>query len=414
MIHQPAYVKELFRKYLEGTATPAEIARLRAAWKIHEDEELLQMINDLLFQRDYSQDHDALDEWMPSASQVIEAVKRETSETRVNKLRRYFRIAGIFIVPVIAMMVMLLWIVYHYKTAETSCDGLTAGAEIPTSQYSFRLMTDSSGSRLVNGRFSGVLKQEGNLELFQAIPGILQYRKRTGIATGDDSIISHTISTPPNQQYQLILPGGTMVRLNASTSIQVLFYPSGECKQVEVDGEAYFEVAVKMPLNILTKHGRIEVSRGDFNLNANRAQSIAALQSGSLQVFNGADNLELSACGDLAVTGQDSIRLFRGQDMYYLLSWKKADRIYHKVHLQNFVTDMCRWYGLQFENLNCVPDKQIDARICYKAPVSEMLAILRRQGLRFQFEGENISFCDQKPVDMRTTAGLLNKVKSAF
>jgi hypothetical protein len=47
MIDQPAYIKVLLQKYMEGTATKAEVAQLMAAWYIYEDEELSDMIAEL-------------------------------------------------------------------------------------------------------------------------------------------------------------------------------------------------------------------------------------------------------------------------------------------------------------------------------------------------------------------------------
>ena len=43
MIHKPDYVKELIKKYIEGAITSTEMERLKACWKIYEEDELLGM-----------------------------------------------------------------------------------------------------------------------------------------------------------------------------------------------------------------------------------------------------------------------------------------------------------------------------------------------------------------------------------
>ncbi len=59
------------------------------------------------------------------------------------------------------------------------------------------------------------------------------------------------MSTPRGGQYQLTLPDGTSVWLNAASSIT---YPTAfvnNVREVFITGEAYFEVATKIPLNPL-------------------------------------------------------------------------------------------------------------------------------------------------------------------
>ena len=49
MIHQSGYVKELIKKYIEGAITGGELERLKACWKIYEEDELLDMTAEVLY-----------------------------------------------------------------------------------------------------------------------------------------------------------------------------------------------------------------------------------------------------------------------------------------------------------------------------------------------------------------------------
>ena len=56
-------------------------------------------------------------------------------------------------------------------------------------------------------------------------------------------IVYNMISTPKGGQYQLELPDGSLVWLNATSSIHFPTSFVGKERRVEITGEAYFEVA---------------------------------------------------------------------------------------------------------------------------------------------------------------------------
>ncbi|WP_257666774.1 hypothetical protein [Parapedobacter tibetensis] len=54
-----------------------------------------------------------------------------------------------------------------------------------------------------------------------------------------------------------------------------------------------------------------------------------------------------------------------------------------------------RWYGVRFKNLHCIPEsKRVSASICYRAPLTDVLAAINKAGVRvYQSNGE-YSFCE--------------------
>src|SRR5690606_11476331 len=99
----------------------------------------------------------------------------------------------------------------------------------------------------------------------------------------DDEPIFNTITIPRGGQYQLTLPDGTKVWLNSSSSLRFPVSFVKNSRVVELEGEAYFEVATlydpkdktqRRPFLVKTASQQIEVLGTHFNVNAYGNESI--------------------------------------------------------------------------------------------------------------------------------------------
>jgi ferric-dicitrate binding protein FerR (iron transport regulator) len=102
----------------------------------------------------------------------------------------------------------------------------------------------------------------------------------------------HTVSVPPGQRVQILLPDSTRVWLNARSEIK---YPAffGAEREVELNGEAYFEVShnENAPFIVHTDKYDVEVLGTTFNVDAyrNNDNFSVALIEGSVKVINHED-----------------------------------------------------------------------------------------------------------------------------
>ena len=80
----------------------------------------------------------------------------------------------------------------------------------------------------------------------------------------------NTVTTPRGGQYNVTLPDGTQVWLNAASSIKFPTAFTGKERNVELSGEAYFEVAKNksMPFHVSSAGQTIEVLGTHFDVNA--------------------------------------------------------------------------------------------------------------------------------------------------
>jgi len=103
------------------------------------------------------------------------------------------------------------------------------------------LLTLSDGSQIIlDSASNGLLSQQGGTKVIKQANGQLKYAVNS---LGNTETVYNTISTPVGGQYQLTLPDGSKVWLNASSSIH---YPTAfleKERRVIITGEAYFEIA---------------------------------------------------------------------------------------------------------------------------------------------------------------------------
>ncbi|RZK37353.1 MAG: hypothetical protein EOO90_25385, partial [Pedobacter sp.] len=80
----------------------------------------------------------------------------------------------------------------------------------------------------------------------------------------------NTIRTPSGGEYQITLPDGTKVWLNAISSLKFPNKFTSKNREVELEGEAYFEVAkdASKPFSVSTKHTKVSVLGTHFNVMA--------------------------------------------------------------------------------------------------------------------------------------------------
>ena len=143
------------------------------------------------------------------------------------------------------------------------------------------------------------------------------------------SDVSHllSLSTPKGGQYQVILPDGTRVWLNAASSLK---YPSsfvGAERVVELDGEGYFQVSEKSdrPFRVLSRGQQINVLGTEFNVSAysEQGETITTLVSGAVKVQSALQAVVLQPGRQSRLT--ESGRLVSAQvDLSSYVAWKSG------------------------------------------------------------------------------------------
>ena len=257
--------------------------------------------------------------------------------------------------------------------------------------------TDKAVLTLASGRTiildsigTGLLAREGNINIENKGGGALVY-------LGQDTTMNYnTVSIPRGGQYMITLGDGTKVWLNAETSLRFPAGFSARHREVELSGEAYFEVA-KDParpftVNIHTSSGdggKVEVLGTHFNIDSYGDESYVktTLLEGSVRVQKGG-TIKLISPGEQAQMGKD-IKVV-SVDTKKEVAWKEGLFVFHEAPMSIIAPQLSRWYDVDIEQKGAIP-YHFTATIERKESIQEVLQILEAtHRVHFNLQGKKL------------------------
>jgi ferric-dicitrate binding protein FerR (iron transport regulator) len=251
------------------------------------------------------------------------------------------------------------------------------------------ILTLADGSQLVLDSLSGVVAyQNGSQAVLRN--GQLSYDP-AGKAEG--GIAYNTMSTPRGRQFQVNLPDGTRVWLNAASSIRFPTVFTGNERQVEVSGEVYFEVAknMKQPFRVkVNEQVDIEVLGTSFNVNAytDEPSVNTTLIEGKVKV--------MAAEGAVILTPGKQAQVKDGKagvamaDTDKVMAWKNGWFNFEGLSLPEIMRQLERWYDIEVLYPSGVPELALNGEMTMDVTLQGLLRGLKELGLHYKLEGKQL------------------------
>ncbi len=263
---------------------------------------------------------------------------------------------------------------------------------------------NSATLRLANGTLLELDKQASGIVMGESIT----YENGKSIAAAaldkqgmaaDPSKVVLELATPLGGIYQITLPDGTKVWLNAGSSLK---YPMSFAKnerRVSLEGEAFFEVTKDSarPFKVLSKGQEIEVLGTAFNVNAypDNTAIKTTLVNGKVKLSNDKRYSEVI----YLLPGQQSTNTNNGKiqlanvDTAPFTAWKEGLFYFDETPLSDALQQIGRWYNVEVKYKGEVPQTHFYGRIKRSKPLRDVLDVLEEGGLRFE-----LSKSDEKNI----------------
>jgi ferric-dicitrate binding protein FerR (iron transport regulator) len=260
------------------------------------------------------------------------------------------------------------------------------------------VLTLANGATIVlDNAHDGVLAQQGGTNVLKLDAGSLAYN--TG-GKDNEGMMYNTIATPNGGQYQVTLPDGSKVWLNAASSLKFPTRFEGKERSVELTGEAYFEVAQRsnMPFRVKV-HGNggngmdVQVLGTAFDVMAyaDEKTSNTTLVSGKVNVVsNGA--VRVLAPGKQSILDNQT-RDLRVEDanVEQVVAWKNGLFRFRETGIRDLMRQVQRWYNVQVVYEAEGKDQDFTGVVARNQPVSALLQMLEMTGtVHFRIEDKKI------------------------
>ena len=264
------------------------------------------------------------------------------------------------------------------------------------------VLTLANGSRVIlDSVQNGTVAHQGASQVIKIGSGQLAYHEEgKGVAIG-----YNTITTPRGGQYEVTLSDGSKVWLNAASSIRFPTSFSGSIRQVEITGEAYFEVthSATQPFKVLAAGQIVEDVGTHFNINAyvDEPAMTTTLLEGSIRQAG----LVLSKPGQQIVvtTGNGKEMLQKQADLEEVMAWKNGLFEFKLAEIGTVMRSIGRWYNVDIRYEASEDSVHLfTGQLSRDLNVSKNLNILSISGYNFKVEERTI-------VVLPWTSGLKEK-----
>jgi ferric-dicitrate binding protein FerR (iron transport regulator) len=385
-LDQHRHIATLFRKYLNNECTPEEAAALMAFIRSSKNRKLVQSLLD-----DHFRDgEDKSGMYRYQTDRIFQRLNLNENMEKVEAQSRSIQFTFLKIAAVVLLILASAWAVLVIKSPAKQELVATKPAEdvLPGGSKAVLVLSDGQQVKLDSlqsanpaGDESAVVKRSaaGHLVYFAA----------------DNSKLKgfNTVKTPRGGQYEVILPDGSKIWLNAASSIT---YPAafnaGE-RRVVLTGEAYFEIASlwrnnkKVPFVVETGKQKIEVLGTRFNVNAydDEAGIKTTLIEGKVKVTTENETIILKPNHEFNL-GLEGIST-KKVDVEPVIDWKNGDFLFADEDLESVMRKVARWYNVELIYDSEIPEERLSGQISRSRNLSEVLRMLELSGdTKFRIE----------------------------
>lgn len=385
MTNRTEHIAYLWRQYIAGKASKADVEELfsyRASWG--SDEEQAAMIEQILAEHPAEEEPSA--EARERALQEIFAGGDETKVRRMPAARWWWAAASI--IGVLSLGTYL-WMTNH-RPAQT-----ITSAPVTTTYNKGIILTLADGSQVtLNQKNDTAFQQQGARAVLNN--GQLAYN---GTAGNDGVETFNTIRTTRGKQFQLQLSDGTLVWLNAASSIRFPTSFTGQERKVTVTGEAYFEVAKnsRMPFIVnVDDKAEIDVLGTNFNINAYADESSinTTLLEGSVRTFIGRKSQQGTAV--TLKPGQqaritNAIQVVNDPDIDKIMAWKNGLFNFQGLPLGEVLRQLERWYDIKVKYNSSASNLIFGGEMYRNVNLSDVLDMFRDMGIKYEWDGKTLT-----------------------
>ncbi|TCC96437.1 FecR family protein [Pedobacter hiemivivus] len=371
--------KALLAKYEAGECTEQEKALLES-WHLSYPLDAVENIS--------------LDEQAQDLDQVWNMLQPETKPV-TRKLTLWPKIAvaaAMIVVAGIALFFYLQQLNPFQQTNKLASDLLPGknNAVLTLANGQKIILNETANGEIAKQEGISITKSEDGTIIYNIDPSVPEKKAQSGV------LLYNTISTPRGGKYQLNLPDGSKVWLNAASMLKFPVVFAVNERRVELTGEAYFEVAKNkhQPFHVKTTKQDVEVLGTHFNVSAYRDENEVktTLLEGSVKIIALSKQSNAKTSADVILKPGEQARLVESQlsvakaDIDEVMSWKNGMFEFNNCDLTSIMRQASRWYDVDVVYESEIPNVKFSGEVSRNVNASAFLDMLKYLDVKFSIE----------------------------
>lgn len=381
---------DLFNKYFDKTATAEEHdAFMQQLSMLKSDKEINKLLEEA-----YNRNTDELEFHKPIKIKILNNIFSSAKEVTIQQSSvKVLKFYGGWMKYAAAVFLISFGLSLYFFQKESHNSVLTSNTKDVLPGSNRAILTLGNGKQVVlDEAATGLLAKQGDIEISKAADGQIVYNVK---GESGNASVTNTIETRNGSQYQINLPDGTKVWLNAASSLKYPTSFAANERKVELNGEAYFEVAKneKKPFKIkLNNDGEIKVLGTHFNVNAYpEEESInATLLEGSIAMKSGLQIEKIVPGEQVKAFSNHRINIVKDVNLNQVMAWKNGFFSIDAISLQDIMKQVEKWYNVKVIYKDTIQAEFV-AKLPRNVPLSELIKLLEyTKKVHFKLEGRTL------------------------
>lgn len=252
------------------------------------------------------------------------------------------------------------------------------------------ILTLANGKKIILDTAHRILSKEEDITVSN---GIISYDKFRAVF-GSDELEYNIVETPRGGTYRISLSDGTKVWLNSASKLRYpIVYSKGE-RVVELEGEAYFEVAKDRdhPFKVKCKGQVVEVLGTHFNVNSYDDEPFVktTLLEGSVVVSTAKNKIRLKPMQE-SINSKGELSGRQTRDAAQAVAWKNGYFQFDDDDLESVMRQISRWYDVEVVFAGKPSNKKFNGIISRSKDIKMALEVMEATGnISFKMEGRKL------------------------
>lgn len=267
------------------------------------------------------------------------------------------------------------------------------------------VLTLANGQKIVlDSAPTGAFAAQGAVRIVKLDSGRLAYQG--GAAGPSGPVAFNTLSTPRGGQYEVILPDGSRVWLNAASTLTFPTAFRGGERKVTLRGEGYFEVApppaagkngarpFTVAVETPSRTAEVTVLGTHFNINAYQDDPVirtTLLEGAILVKGSGQPRGYRLTPGQQAIIDSGSVQIASDVNTDEAIAWKNGLFDFEGIDIRSVMRQVSRWYDVDIR-YQTRTSAHFVGTISRNGDISGVLHLLEMTGaVHFRVDGRTVT-----------------------